>query len=259
MSKRNSNVYILWTGGWDSTYRMVELSRQPVVIHPLYVEDPGRNSKVYELKAMQEITEILKTKEETKAEILPLKRILLSEIPENNEISKAYNFLKREVDMGSQHDWLARLALSYPMIELCIEKALGEHTPIKNAIERWGKLDYIQGRYILDQSQSSHVLNLVLGNISLPIFDKTELDMVKNIKSWGYEDVMNHIWFCHTPIKGKPCGLCNPCTTKMTSQMEFLLPKSSQKRNIRLRKIEKVFGKRGADIYKILSRKIASI
>lgn len=253
------NVYILWTGGWDSTYRMVELSMQPVIIHPIYIEDPGRNSKVYELKAMKEITDLLRKKKMTKAQIMPLIKISLSEIPENQEISNAYKILKNEVDMGSQHDWLARLAISYPMIELCIEKTLGDHAPIKTAIEKMGKLTYVDGRYVLDQTNSSQVLNLVLGNVSLPIFDKTEIDMVKNIKTWGYEDIMSHIWFCHAPINGKPCGLCNPCTTKMTSQMEFLLPKSAQKRNIHMRKIEKRFGTRAAFIYKMITRKLACL
>lgn len=259
MSEIYNKVYILWTGGWDSTYRMVELSMKNIIIQPIYVEDPERNSSKYELHAMKQITELLRKKKQTKAEIMPLKIICLKDIVENPEISKAYKYLKNEVDMGSQHDWLARLALSYPMIELCIEKTLGEHAPVKNAIEKMGKLDYVNGRYVLDQANSARILNLVLGNISLPIFDKTEIDMVKNIKAWGYEDIMSHIWFCHVPINGKPCGLCNPCTTKMTSQMEFLLPKSAQKRNIHMRTIQKRFGRRTAFIYRIIARKLACL
>lgn len=47
--------------------------------------------------------------------------------------------------------------------------------------------------------------------------------MLKIIRKWGYEDVMKHIWFCHAPINGKPCGFCHPCEVKMESSMEWLL------------------------------------
>ena len=58
--------------------------------------------------------------------------------------------------------------------------------------------------------------------------------MFENIKKWGYEDVMKHIWFCHTPLKEQgewcPCGTCWPCIEKMENNMEFLLPPKAQKR-----------------------------
>ena len=254
----NKIVEILWTGGWDSTFRVVELSRmEGVILQPIYVEDKKRGSVPYELKAMDDIVSLLKKKSETKAEFLPIIRIDKDEIPENEEITKAYLLFKEEADMGIQHDWLARLALDHPGMELCIEKALGEHAPIRQSINRHGKLIDTGDGYVVDKENSSKELNLVLGNLRLPIFDKTELDMQRLIKEWGYEDVMSHIWFCHTPINGLPCGLCSPCTTKMTSKMEFLLPEASQKRNIRMRFIEKRFGKKAASLYRHVSRRLA--
>lgn len=50
-------VNILWTGGWDSTFRVVELSRmEGITIQPVYVIDPNRKSVPYELRAMDNIT-----------------------------------------------------------------------------------------------------------------------------------------------------------------------------------------------------------
>ena len=250
-------VYILWTGGWDSTYRVVELSKRDIVIQPIYVKDSGRKSVPYELKAMNQIVSLLKTMNETKALFSPLKVIDLTDIPENAEITKAYQLFKKEADMGSQHDWLARLALQYPGMELCIEKALGDHAPIRQSINRHGKLINTGDGFIVDKEHSSKELNLILGNLKLPIFEKTEKEMRRDIHEWGYDNVMSHIWFCHTPINGKPCGLCSPCTTKMTSDMAFLLPKAAQKRNIHWRFIEKKLGKRAASYYKRVVRKLA--
>lgn len=257
-TKEENVTKILWTGGFDSTYRLIELSMRDITIQPIYVADPNRNSQKYELKAMDEIVKLLKEKKKTKAKILPIKIINLSDIPEDKEITDAYLLLKKEVDMGSQHDWLARLAKDYPGIEMCIETALGDHAPIRNSISKYGKLIDTKDGFIIDKKNSSKELNLIIGNVKLPIFNKTNLDMIKDIKKWQYEDVLQHIWFCHTPIKGKPCGLCNPCNTKIDSKMEFLLPSLARKRSQRMRKINKIFGHKGKRIYEIYVRKISS-
>ena len=56
----NKTIKILWTGGWDSTYRIIELSRRPVNIQPIYVYGDGRISENYERTAMQKILSELK-------------------------------------------------------------------------------------------------------------------------------------------------------------------------------------------------------
>ena len=253
-TQNRETVTILWTGGWDSTYRMVMLSQRDIIIQPVYVKTTGRKSYTYELQAMDEIRKMLEKKDKTKAEILPTIVVSMESIPVNKDISAAYEVFKKEADMGAQHDYLARLALQYPMMELCIEKALGEHAPIRKSIERHGKLIDTGDGFVVDKGASSEELNLILGNMRLPIFAKTELDMLHDIEAWGYKDVMSHIWFCHDPVGGKPCGLCNPCTTKMTSEMNFLLSPDAQKRNIRLQKVQRVFGHNAAKVYKKIVR-----
>lgn len=258
-TKKEDVTYLLWTGGFDSTYRLLELSMRDIIVQPIYVEDAARKSMNRELQAMNEIVKLLAKKEKTKATILPIKRVKLSDIPKDEEITKAYMLFKEEADMGSQHDWLARLAKEYTGIEMCIEKALGDHAPIRKSILKHGKLIDTGDGVIVDKKNSSKELNLILGNIKLPIFNKTNLDMLDDIKNWGgYEDIINHIWFCHAPINGKPCGLCNPCCTKMDSKMEFLLSPLARKRNLRMRKIDKCFGNFGKRVYIKFVRKVSA-
>ena len=253
-------IKVLWTGGFDSTYRIIELSMRDVTIQPIYVKDQNRKSMKYELKAMDEILNLLLQKEETKAKILPIKQIELESIPKNKEISKAYELFQKEADMGAQHEWLACLATEYTGLEICIEKALGEHAPIRNSILKHGKLINTGDGYIVDKENSSKELNLILGNLKLPIFDKTNLEMMEDIKKWEYEDVISHIWFCHTPLRGgRPCGLCNPCNTKFDAQMYFLLPTNAIKRLKKSRKIRKLFGPIGEKFYKKISYKISKL
>ena len=68
----NRIVHIFWTGGLDSTYRVVELSRQACVIQPHYIIIDGRKTVKNELKAISDITAILNSDKRSKAKILPL-------------------------------------------------------------------------------------------------------------------------------------------------------------------------------------------
>jgi len=46
----------------------------------------------------------------------------------------------------------------------------------------------------------------------------------------GWLDIMELSWFCHTPIDGKPCGLCGPCDDAMNTGMEWHLSEEAKKR-----------------------------
>ena len=63
----NENVIkVLWTGGFDSTYRIVELSMRDVTIQPVYVKYSRRKSMECELKAMDDI-KFISAKRENKS------------------------------------------------------------------------------------------------------------------------------------------------------------------------------------------------
>jgi 7-cyano-7-deazaguanine synthase len=251
-------VYILWTGGWDSTYRVVELSRLCVIIQPVYILDESRHSYERELKSIDTITRLLMDKEETLASFLPLIIVNKTDIPENKHISDTVTMLREKYQWGVQHDWISRIALEYPGIELCVEKIVGEFSPTRNIINAHGSVTMGTHGYIVTDD-SDEVLKTVLGNITLPIFETTETQMVENIKSWGYESIMENIWFCHNPINGKPCGLCVPCHTKWDNGMRFLLPADAIRRANRVEAINRKYGKKGAGRYKRLARKIKVI
>ena len=237
-------INVLWTGGWDSTFRVVELSRQDVCIQAIYVKDPHRKSSPYEKKAMEKITELIKKKESTKAELLPIIEIDRESIPQNSDITDAYNRIYKKTKLGSQHEWLARLAVDYPGIEIGTEAGSVESSHILKAISMFGRLEETEEKKALNKSKSTRDGILVLGNMSFPIIDKTEKEMQELIHQWGYEDVMQNIWFCHAPIDDKPCGICHPCQVKIASGMEFLLPEKSALRGKKYRALEKILGER---------------
>ena len=240
-------VNILWTGGWDSTYRVVELSRMEVVIQPLYVLGDGRASEQREIAAIDKITKLLQAKPKTKATFLPVLFIKKDDIPENKEITEAFRIVHEKTNLGTQHEWLARYAAQHPGLEIGTEAGTPETSHIINAIQQFGVLLQKDGTYILDPKKSSREGLLVLGNFEFPIIDKYEIQMLENIKAWGYEDVMKEIWFCHKPIDGQPCGLCHPCAVKMESNMKYLLPEKAQTRYKLQNMLIKLIGKRYAE------------
>lgn len=154
----------------------------------------------------------------------------MDNIKDNNSITCAYQAIRKEIPIGTQYDWLARLAVDFPGIELGIEKPFGEYSGCVDAIERFGRLKQQTDSWVIDSEYSTPELNLLFGNFSFPIIQFTELDMVANIKKWHCESIMKQIWFCHSPIAGKPCGKCRPCQQKMECGMEFLLPPKAQQR-----------------------------
>lgn len=46
-----NKVTLLWSGGWDGTFRFLELMQhEDIEIQPIYVIDPGRESTPYDMK-----------------------------------------------------------------------------------------------------------------------------------------------------------------------------------------------------------------
>lgn len=249
-------VNILWTGGWDSTYRIVELSLQEVIVNPIYCVDKSRKSYEKEISSMKEILSELRKKPNTKSTINDITFIEINDIPENPEITMAFHRICDKVKLGSQYEWIARLALQYPMIEIGVEKPSGEYSGIVTAVKNEGDFLYNGETYVVDSAISSEDIKLVFGGMSFPIVNTTESEMLEYIRLIGYEDVMKKIWFCHNPIKNQPCGFCRPCQQKIECGMGWLLSVSAQQRYKVYKRSNRIFGTRiGNKIMNIIYRK----
>lgn len=226
-------VKILWTGGFDSSFRIIDLSKYDVTIQPYYLSDK-RLSEQNELKAIADITDLIQKHPGTKCTILPLIIEHVTDIEPDTEITEAYRSLNRLTSLGSQYDWLARFALKHQGIELCLEKSeIGRAHPylmkkgvIKKIFE--GNISYA----ILDKEKSDSDLFKIYGNIHfpLPLFEMTKLEELEEYKKMGYEEAINKTWFCHRPLNNEPCGICNPCKDVVKKGLPFRLPEAGLKR-----------------------------
>ena len=237
-------INILWTGGWDSTFRVIELSREKVKIQPYYVLDNTRNSQKNELETINKISEKLKKFKDTKAEILPIKLIEKERIEKNEEITHIYIKMHKKYKIGSQYDYLARLALNVDNLELGLENE--PSSKALNFINLCGKLKKtkIKGidTYVLDTENSKEELIKLFGNLNFPIIDKSKMEMKKITDKMGYKTIMDMTWFCHNPINNEPCGFCNPCISTIRSGFSYRFPENSLKRYKR-RKIDRIVRK----------------
>lgn len=225
--KEQPQIKILWTGGFDSSFRMVQLSKHQVTIQPYYLCD-NRLSEHKELEAIAAITSDIQNHPETKCSILPLIKSKVVDIEPDNTITEAYQRLYKISTIGSQYEWLSRFAKENQGLEICLEKAetgrtnhcVATNGALKKIIE--GDISYS----IVDKEKSNADLISLFGVFHFPLFEITKLEMLAEYKRLGYEETIQKTWFCHTPINNEPCGICNPCQQAVDEGLGFRLSPS---------------------------------
>ena len=204
-------VKVLWTGGYDSSFRICQLSKLPVKIQPYYLLGE-RLSTSKELEAMRNITAALKAKPDTRCIFLDLKIIPKDEWEEVSEVSAAYEELKEKKKLGTQYEWLGWYAYKNPGLELTVQKGGRIDALLQSYNAAKEVNDPIIGRYyVVDKDKAPQYINLIFGNYHFPIFDFTKVEMREEYIRMNCGEVIDMTWFCHRPIDGQACGSCPPC------------------------------------------------
>ncbi len=218
-------INLLWTGGWDSTYRLLYLIIvENQHVQPYYLIDPDRKSTKEEMAAMNDIRKLLRKKDQLLSELLfSTKIVKVQSLNDHQEISDKYMSLKSRFHIGSQYEWLAKFAHEYQIknLEIGIEKDVIDRSPFFKYLSEFMQ---IEGKTI-SLSKKLPDFNLsFLQDFHFPVFFLTKLDMKYNAKHYGFYDILKKTWFCHTPKNGKPCGWCNPCKAIMISDVKDRMP-----------------------------------
>lgn len=226
-------VRLLWTGGWDSTFRMVQLSHmEGVEVQPVYITGTRKPNVKQEMRAIRRIWRALMEK-------LPKCRFHHVEYIEMEKdftvprkFDEAYRRLQERFPaLGRQYRMLGAYAALHPGVELGEEHYYEKPGTLYSIFNAVGGLRFDgDGIGHLPGTILDPDIQLLFGNYSFPIARYREVEMKEMVEKWHDEDVMAHVWFCQEPIHGKPCGCCVPCQIKMKAHMDFLLPEESQKR-----------------------------
>lgn len=224
-------INILWTGGLDSTYRVSELCvKWSGIIQPYYIKAKERNSAEYELNAIHKITGILRESFCTKAVLKDVIVIEESSILPDDNIKKARQVLSDKYALGSQYDFIARF-LKQKRIEAEVGVMFTDRGKVSKCI---GNADnrLIKFRengvsyYKTNPDVVSVESQAIFGNMRFPssLMNKTKVEEREGLLALGLEEVYKSTWFCHTPVRGLPCGRCNPCKDAIAEGMPERVP-----------------------------------
>jgi len=215
-------INILWTGGWDSTYRVLELLLiENQTVHPYYIVDPERKSIANEIIAMTRIRDRIKAAFPAKtAELMPLEMFHLEAIQPDKEISEWFQHLRTKTHIGSQYEWLARFAkYNATELEVCLTKLTPDTSELGG--------DYIypllrgKGHECRIEGPFPEPAIQLFTYFRFPTIHRTKADMRIIAEEQGFIDIMKLTWFCHKPKNGLPCGQCRPCALAPLSGLEY--------------------------------------
>ena len=200
---------LLWTGGWDSTYRLLDLVLvQGRAVQPYYFPDPVRASRQVELRTMETIkAEVARRRPDAGALIGDTIVIEAQDIPADPVIDEQYERLRAAAYIGRQYASLARMAKHHGLSRL----ELSVHVDDKLYDHLRGNIAERDGIHALVDTPATADLEMFRPFV-FPILRLTKIDMGARAAAAGFADLMEQTWFCHAPDrKGRACGICNPC------------------------------------------------
>lgn len=230
-SMQNTGVVnLLWTGGWDSSFRLLSLVLlEKRTVQPFYVIEHERRSTLNELAAMDAIRRKIVASDPRNAQfLLPTRVFLSSEIMPCPEITERFKSLSSRLRIGSQFEWLPRFAAQHQIndMELSIEK--NELRPREPVFAYLGEF-LVQDNGVLRIADNiTDPDMLIFKYFRFPLYFMTKLNMLVVAELHGFRDIMLDSWFCHHPKRGEPCGTCHPCIDAMEEGFSFRLPRSAR-------------------------------
>ncbi|MEM4143010.1 MAG: hypothetical protein QW445_02555 [Candidatus Bathyarchaeia archaeon] len=236
----SAEINLLWTGGWDSTFRLLYLVFvEKRCVQPFYIVDSERASTPNELETMHVIrTEVAKKNCQMAELIKPTIIVSISDIKADPDISAKFNRLNKKLfkPIGQQYEWLIRFAKQWriPNLELCIERSENAPNVLVNLLSKYVTAD-LKMRDI-DETDDVSIFSF----FSFPLLNLSKNDMKRIAAKQGFLDVLEKTWFCRTPWHNIPCGVCVSCELAIKENFAYRLPKISRLRRIILLSIKQL-------------------
>jgi hypothetical protein len=214
----------LWTGGWDSTFRICQLVLQHrVQVQPYYVIEPERRSAPTEIRTMSRIRKSLVALDPAVDRLLAdTVFVCKHDLAADKDLARRYENLRSRSYLGPQYEWLARLATQRSLdgLELSVHVDDRAFPFIKECAEH---VEAPTGStYRIPRSRSADDIYL-FGHFSFPLLEWSKMDMERYARTHGFLHILNETWFCFIPLNGRPCGVCDPCRFAMTEGMQHRL------------------------------------
>ncbi len=207
-------IHCFWTGGWDSTFRIlfiIFIEKKQVL--PYYIIDEKRVSTRHELNVMSKIRSKLKDDYPGSSErLLDTHISKRSNIKKYSGIRKQYKKIANQVHIGIQYEWLARFAYQHQLneIELCFIKHPDEFISALDKLMRPNTIGVGHDCRMVENPEFSPLKMFQF--FRFPVYHLKKTDMLDIAKRNNFLELMKLTWYCHNPDEnGNPCGKCRPC------------------------------------------------
>jgi len=213
--KQSEVVSVLWSGGWDSTFRIIQLLEQGKTVLPIYI--------AYRIDVRANTTQELDAMAKLRLHMGGYPGELLQTLVVGNQTSKAegygvpmdswvheraqrigYGGSGGET-MGYQYEPFCRFARNFGEVELCAE--------VGGRAEKLLRGEVVDGRLV--ETPSSQDLE-IFRPFYFPLIHLSKLDMLATATQRGYDQVLRKTWSCWFPRRsGGPCGRCEMCRQRV--------------------------------------------
>jgi 7-cyano-7-deazaguanine synthase in queuosine biosynthesis len=224
----DSPIKLLWSGGWDSTFRLLNIvlvGKKPV--QPYYFIAPHQRKSIKnERSAQAKIRKALFAKYPwTQDLIRPAIIIHVNDIPPDEAITQAHKAAHESQTIGVQYEFMARYCKQQNLqdLEICLHKVGDPNVPPRfiQFLERVGDTQMFTYNLALKDKPEYAFLRY----FSYPLMEVDKEDMRQIAKEQGWLPILKKTWFCYTPIFGKiPCGVCSPCLFTIGEGQGWRLP-----------------------------------
>ena len=215
-SQNHDHVKLLWTGGWDSTFQLLQL----LLVHrcrvtPVYLIAHSRQSTGVEIQTMVRIKEALVEKHPYVQELLgPTEFYGMSDIRSDRDIEQALDSIRERQHCGQQYGWFARYCKQFSLDQLQLGVHRSDATEILRPYMTTGQQASFHVQQIDDKYHEMDIYT-VFRYFTFPIYDLTKVEMAQMAEERGWYQIMASTWFCFHPKRGVrgaiPCGRCSSC------------------------------------------------
>jgi len=231
--KGDDHVNLFWTGGWDSTFRLMQLILlEKREVHPYYIIDNLRKSAGIEVYTMGLLREsILANFPESEQYLHPTFYYNLEYIETDKKITGAWDRLNTHFHVGTQYEWLQRFSKQFELDS--IDVALFKDTSVsKSPLFRQWYNAFINHQPLPKSPHQKEItddLNILFKRFNFPLMSMGKTEMLEIARQKGWMPIMKNTRFCHRPgIKIKPCGVCKPCRQVVCDGMGWRIPFSGR-------------------------------
>lgn len=234
-----SPVHVFWTGGLDSSFRVLWLVNEcKVDVQPHYVIDERRRSSDQEIAAMNNMRTRLKQIDfDAAARLRPTRLTKRLDIPVNKARRDAYETYRARQNMSRQYKYLsdyvdcAKVAQIEVGIEFRVSKRMSTIIALEDEFEVTARGGQLRKTCVAPEFA-------VFRGFIFPLIKTSKLQMIALSRATKWGELLDLTVSCQKPREnGNPCGRCVPCTVAGNEGLLHRLPLRARARWY-IRKIE---------------------